>query len=308
MKPIRHTAVYLTLLALASPLFTTANAHGAQQPSSGAVAFARLDQLLAAVERGLAQVERTGTIATDFDIEAALDSYYREANAAFGTAMRAAIEDAKKLTTQSTGTPAAGRRIVDWERRISAHRPRVEKIVAQVTDINLKVRDGRIMFSPELVRSFRSDEKEELRTWLTPQALLKYKGLLAADTQQPTIPKTVISALEMGRPAASPTPASHRSTASSLSVRALTVGASALRESEPALPEPAVAVTCVAVCSNPITAPEGCLPCIVLALGTGSFLATQIDAALDACNRKRTRIGRAICKAGAILGFIVIIA
>jgi hypothetical protein len=301
MKPIRCITVCLVVIAMVAPVFSTASASSAQQPPSISEIFSRLDQQLAAVEVGIAQIERSGAITQDFDVESALDSYYREANSAFRMSMQTTIDDARALKSEA-GQSAAGRRLAEWEERIIAHQPRVERIVGQVTDINLKVRDGRVMFAPELVRSFEADEKQELREWLTPEALLQYGSLLSSNNQRPAPSRAAISTREIGRPLGLPTPARYRSAPHSMNLRAVAYGAPTV-----AALEPAVAATCVAVCSNPATA-AGCVPCVGLALGTGSFLATQIEVALEECNRKRTRLARAACKAGAILGFIVIIA
>jgi hypothetical protein len=107
MKSIRSITVCLLLLALGVPLFATSNVGAAQQPSLAAT-FARLDQLLATIERGLAQIERTGAITTEFDIEAALDSYYREANSAFGVTMRLPARKPRESTDNPQGLQRPG--------------------------------------------------------------------------------------------------------------------------------------------------------------------------------------------------------
>jgi hypothetical protein len=181
---------------------------------------------------------------------------------------------------------------------MAGHRDRMEKVVSRLTIINMKVRDGSILFAPELLKKLPKEEMEELRQWLTPEAIRKYqaldKSLFAAgpggggDFDQ-------VLAQELYLPPGCPTCRPRKWAPLELLGDLLA----------PDDAEAAIAAGCVAICS---AQPAGCVPCLIVA-GFGADQVVQLlERELEFCNSRRTRVGRAICKAGVILGFIATIA
>jgi len=68
--------------------------------------------------------------------------------------------------------------------------------------------------------------------------------------------------------------------------------------------EAVMAAGCLNTCT---VAPPTCLPCVGLAIGLTSTIVVKLDAALDDCDGLRTRVGRALCKTGVVIGFLGII-
>lgn len=278
----------------------------AQQPAS----FARSEAALAAIEKGLSQIERGRRITEQLDPEASLDAYYKALRQDYEVTMQAITEDARRAEEAArTGRKVAGagpgQKLGAWEKQVGALRGRTEKIVNRLTQINLGLRDASIMIAPELLKKMPGDEVRELRQWMTPEAIRKYQALdrslfTEGAAQASPLPPPAVTA-SMTRPGQC------RGCGAFLRSRQQERAGSLLADLGDLLvrdAEAALAVTCVTTCT---ASPPACLPCVVAAVGATSFLATQLDAAFDKCDDRRTRLGRTICKIGVVLAFLTVI-
>jgi len=250
-----------------------AGAQGTRPTPSGTGPFADIDASLARIEAGLGQIERTQKVTESFDLDAEIATYRDRLRKAYDASLQAAQDEAKKEQTRKGAGAGAGQRLQAWETKAANHPPRVEKVLNRVMTINLKVRDGRVMIAPELLRKLPAEEMDELRKWLTPAAIKKYQAI---------DPSLFASA--------------------SMDPRNMLVWLGDALVSEA---EGAVAITCVPVCS---ATPAACIPCVGAVVGVGSFLVTKLDEAFAECDKLRTRFLRGACKVGAVLALITLIA
>jgi hypothetical protein len=307
------TILILPILAL---FCATAGAQSPAPRPTSPKPFAGMDLALVKIEDALTKIDQSKKIAADFDLEAALESYQEELRDAYVGTLEAAQEDARKAERLPPGRQAgalapAAAGIRDWEDKIAEHRQRAEEIVQRLTEINLEVRAGDVLLDPELVRTFSADEAAAFREWLTPEAIRRYRAIdrslfagLSPDPRlwQGSAPEQRLAGhadeFFPGTLAPPPPPAEEGPSP-------LATVLHFLRELIEPQAEAALAAGCVVACGT--VQPEVCLACVAAALGTGAFLTTQLDNALDACDSRRTRLGRAICKAGVVLAYIVLI-
>lgn len=261
-----------------------------------AAGAADLDAALAAVETGVGQIEKSGRITGRDDLDAVLDRYQAELLETYAAMVREVEKEAGKAVAARQKGTAAAAALQAWEDQMARHRARIEKVVPRLTAVNMKVRDGSIVFAPELLKTMPADEVEELRRWLTPEAIRKYRALdrslFAAGPVGGRAAEEVL-AQELGLPDDCP---QCRPRSRSLLV--------ALNDLLAPDAEAAIAAGCVAVCA---AQPEGCIPCLIVAGFGADQVVKLLDRALEDCNRRRTRVGRALCKTAVILGFIATI-
>jgi len=280
------SAGFAALVFMAAPSFAAQDAApcGAVEPS------------LAAVEKGLAQVERSGKITEDIDFDASLNRYQQELQTCYAGTMQAVQEEAKKAAAAHQSGKDAAARLAAWEKVMNGHRPRVEKAVSRLTTINMKVRDGSVLYTPDLLKKMPKEELDELHQWLTPDAVRKYqaldKTLFTAAVLPAELDQILISELAPPPGCRSCRPRNH--TLFDAFADLLAPDAEAV-----------IAGACVPVCSQP----EACIPCLIAA-GVGEVEITKLmQSELASCDRtRRTRIGRALCKTAVILGYLVTIA
>jgi hypothetical protein len=275
--------------------------------------LAKAEAALAAIENGLGQIERSRRITEQFNTDTALENLYQELRQNYDSTMKAISEDARRAeeATRSgakAARPGPGDKLEAWERQMGVMRGRAEKIINRLSQINLGLRDGSILIAPELLKKMPAEEVQELRQWLTPEAIRKHQALdktlfpAGAAQKSPFPPPALTAGMTMPggqcpacRAFARPRPQEH---ASSLFDE---LGDMLVPEADAAL-----AVTCVGTCR---VSPPACIPCIIAAVGVTSFLATQLDAGFKGCDSNfRTRLGRAVCKAGVVLAFLTVIA
>ena len=317
MRPLRCAPVCLAFILLLVTQSEVLEAQDAKAAPSEAPRFADVDSSLSAVENGLRRIERSKTLDEQFDPERALDSYRRELRKVYDATMQATLEDARKSeaalqTGRKVETSAPAKRLQAWEKDIVGHRTRMEKVVARLTEINMKIRDGSIMIAPGLFKTLPKEEVEELRQWLTPEAIRKYQSIDRSlfgslDIEKKLPQRHLASGIEFARPGeimgdtlggSRPAPL-YRPRGVSRSLLAW------LGDFIQPRAEAVVAVGCVVVC---VTAtPAACVACVAGAIGYGALLTTQLDNALAGCEVFRTRTARAICKAVVIGGVIEVI-
>jgi hypothetical protein len=271
---------------------------GSRALAAQAAPSSPMDTALAAVEAGLGQIETSGKITEAIDLDAALDRYQGEAQKSYESTFQAVKDDAAKAAAAHQPGTSAANRLQAWERTLTSHRARMEKVISRLTAINMKVRDGSILFAPDLVKKLPKEELDELRQWLTPDAIRKYqaldKSLFAAGPGAAWVPDTVL-AQELSLPAGCP--ACRPRSRSPLTLLDDLLAPDA---------EAAIAAGCVTVCG---ATPEACVPCLIVAGEGANQLVKLLQDGLKLCDSTRhTRIGRALCKAGIVLGFIATIA
>ena len=300
-------ALPISLLFLAGAAFAQVPA----SPAADAPSFAKAAAAFAALENVVAQIERGRKLTESLDPEPAVATCYKELRQAYEPTLRAIAEEAKKAEeAQKAGkkapSPGPGQKLAVWERQAVAFRGRAEQIVSRLTRINMGLRDGSILIAPELLKKMPADEVQELRQWLTPDAIRKYQALDkslfaegAAELSSPFPPPAVTAAMTMpGRCRACGDLASRPRPGSGSLLDDL--GDLLVPEAEAAM-----AAGCVAICT---AQPPACPACIFTAIGVTSVLASQIDAAFDRCDRIRSRVGRGLCQAGVIVLFTAAIA
>ena len=266
-------------------------ASGADRPTP----FSGIESSLAAVEGGLRQIETSGKITRQIDFDASLEHYQQELRKSYEVTTQAVQDEAKKAVAARQPGAAAAKRLQAWEDVVAGHRARMEKVIKGLTIVNMKVRDGSILFAPELLKEMSKDEVDELHQWLTPEAIRKYqaldKSLFAGQVDGRDFEDLLAREL-------SPPPGCRQCRPRSTSPLSL------LDDLLAPDADAALAAGCVAVC---MADAAGCVPCLVVAGLGASSLVALIEGQQKFCNG-RTRIGRAICKAAVVLGVIAIIA
>ncbi|HWN41172.1 MAG TPA: hypothetical protein VNW71_03065 [Thermoanaerobaculia bacterium] len=305
-----------TPLWFALPVLTLflAGAATAQVPAgrpAGAPSFARAEAAFAAVENVLTQIEKGRKLTESLDPEPAVAACYKELRQAYEPTLKAIAEEAQKAEeARKAGKkmpgPRPDQKLAAWERQAVAFRGRAEKIVSRLTQINMGLRDGSILIVPELLKKMPAEEVQELRQWLTPEAIRRYQAIDkslfaegAAELVSPFPPPAVTAAMTM--------PERCRS-CGDLASRPRPRNRSLLDDLGDLLvpdADAAMAAGCVLICG---AQPEACPACIFTAIGVTSALAAQIDGALDRCDRFRTRVARGLCTAGVIVLFAAAIA
>lgn len=274
----------------------------AQNATSGQ-SFAKFEGQLRAVEDMLGQIERGKRITEKLDTSEALDALFAELKASYEPTMTGLIEEARKAEEAAkagrrVARPNPSQRVDAWERQVGGFKLRMEKVVNRLTQINLDLRSGDILIAPEVLRSAPAEELEELRQWLTPEAIRKYQNLDPKffANQSGVVQPSEDLRIAMTQPgschacslfAEPPPPTLFDHVSELFAPRA----------------DAAIAATCVAACANPAVCPA----CLAAALGVGAFLVVQVENGLEACDRFG-KARRAVCKAGVILGFLVTIA
>lgn len=278
-------------------------AQGAAREETPVPDLTEVEAALDRVEARLSEVERSRRITAETDPEPALDAYLEALQEAYGKL----LEEAERAESGPGGAREVARILQAWEDLAQDHQGRAEEIFRRLTEMTVALRDGGILLAPELLRSFSEEELEDLRRWLTPEAIRAYQEL------------------DERLFAAGPAPDAEARTAWSLAT-AVPEGCALCRDGmeraqagKPGLlgsallglldwtapdSDAAVAAGCVAVCS---AQPEACIVCVGIAIGAGSQLVEKLEEALADCNRLR-RVLRALCKAAVIAGFIAVIA
>jgi hypothetical protein len=266
-------------------------ASGADRPTP----FSGIESSLAAVEGGLRQIETSGKITKQIDFDASLERYQQELRKSYEVTTQAVQEEAKKAVAAHKPGTAAAKRLQAWEDAVSGHRARMEKVVKGLTIVNMKIRDGSILFAPELVKEMPKEEVDELRQWLTPEAVRKYQALDKSLFAGPVDGRDLedLLARELSPPDGCPECRPRSTSPLSLLDDLLAPDAGA-----------AIAAGCVAVCADP----AACIPCLVVAGLGADQVVKLLEKELPLCNQRRTRVGRALCKTAVILGFIATIA
>lgn len=316
MKLICCMTVCFSLSMLAPGRLLTADSHGASSKpaviqASVAQRFARVEQELAALENTVDQIDRTKQISGGFDFDAALATYYDDLQEVYNGTMQATMEEARSVQAaieagRRINTSTAAESLRTWEQQVGLHRSRMEKIISRLTEISMRVRDGRIMLSQEFITKLSREDRQELRKWLTAEAIQKYDAIdtrlfganwVEEESDRHRVPEERFSG---------PDDAPGRRWDADVSRRARRVGftLSPLKSATPE-PAPALAAGCVAICAANA---DACIPCIAGAIGAGAALVTQLNNALRGCDRNRIPFLRFLCKAGTILAFLALIA
>lgn len=309
MRVVRPVFLCFTLAVGLTWIGAGAAAAQSQAPRpAGSASFAKAEAALAAVENGLGQIERSRRIGEQFDANAALDTLYQELRQGYDSTMQEISEDARRAqeaarSGKKAASPGPGDKLDAWERQMGAMRGRTEKIINRLQQINLGLRDGSILIAPELLKKMPAEEMQELRQWLTPEAIRKYqaldKTLFSEGAAQNALPPAALTAA-MTRPGQCPACRAYARPRPQERTLLGDLGDMLVPEADAAL-----AVVCVGTCQS---APEACLPCLAAAVGVTSFLYIKLEDGLKACNDLRTRTGRALCKAGIVLAFLTVIA
>jgi len=307
MRAQQPTPLWFSVFILA--LFLAGAAAAQVRPADGP-SFERTAAAFAAVENVLVQIEKGHRITESLDPEPVVAACYKELRQAYEPTLKAIADEAQKAEEarkagQKAPSPNSGQKLAAWERQAVAFRGRAEKIVSRLTQINIGLRDGSILIAPELLKKMPADEVQELRQWLTPEAIRKYQALDksffaegAAELTSPLPPPRVTAGMiYSGHSRAGGDLASRPPRTDSLLDD---LGDLLVPEAEAAM-----AAGCVAICTAD---PPSCPVCIFTAIGVTSALTAQIDAALDRCGRFRTRVARGLCQAGVIVVYAAAIA
>jgi hypothetical protein len=289
MKTARWIAACFALLALTAGPRAAA---GADRPTP----FSGIESSLAAVEGGLRQIETSGKITRQIDFDASLERYQEELRKSYEATTQAVQDEAKKAVAAHQPGTAAAKRLQAWEDALAGHRTRMEKVIKGLTAVNMKVRDGSILFAPDVLKEMPKEEVDELKQWLTPAAVRKYQALdksLFAGPVARREPEQLL-ARELSPPAGCK--ACRPRSRSPLSLLDDLLAPDA---------EAAIALGCVSICG---AQPEGCIPCLIVAGFGTDQLVKILDQDLKICANRHTRIGRALCKTAVVLGFIATIA
>jgi hypothetical protein len=282
----------------------------AQARPAAAPSLARAEAAFTAVENVLTQIEKGHKITEALDPEPVVAACYKELREAYEPSLKAIGDEAQKVADAMKGgqkapSPGPGDKLAAWERQVAALRSRADKMVSRLTQINIGLRDGSVLIAPELLKKMPADEVKELREWLTPETVRKYRALDktlfpegAAELDSPFPPPAVTAAMT--------TPGRCRS-CGELLPRQRPRNRSLLNDLDDLLvpdAEAAMAYGCVAICT---ATPPNCPACIFTAIGVTSALTAKLDSALEACNRLHTRVGRGLCQAGVIVIYIGLI-
>lgn len=310
MRVQQPTPLWFALPVLTLFLAGAATAQVAAGRPADAPSFARAEAAFAAVENVLTQIEKGRKLTESLDPEPVVAACYKELRQAYEPTLKAIAEEAQKAEEarkagKKVPGPSPDQQLAAWERQAVAFRGRAEKMVSRLTQINIGLRDGSILIDPELLKKMPAEEVQELRQWLTPEAIRRYQAIDkslfagAAELTSPFPPPAVTAAMTL--------PGRCRS-CGDLASRPRPRNGSLLDDLGDLLvpdADAAMAAGCVAICA---AQPEACPACIFTAIGVTSALAAQIDGALDRCDRFRTRVARGLCTAGVIVLFSAAIA
>jgi hypothetical protein len=212
----------------------------------------------------------------DLGIEKALDEYMQ----VIQSAAPAKLQDITDISKPQPQTSPA-KQISALEKLLISHRNKLEMIVAKIGKIDMRIRDGEVLLSPEYIRSLSPEELSEFKRLLTPKGLQKnqkkYKDIVGQINLD--IPPQKVSCLERFFKQ---------------------ISNIVVPEAEAAL-----AVGCVASCG---TLSPACVGCVGGALGTGAYLTVELQNALKKCNKKKWSWQRKLCKSVTILAYVTIIA
>lgn len=286
---------WIAAAGLVTLLFTGSAAGAATAARPSPSKYADMDNALSSVESGLAQINRSGRITEAFDPDTAVGQYLETIRKSYDATMKTAADQAKG---DKAGAAAASATLSAWEDAMRIHRPRADKLLSGLTEINLKVRDGRVLFAPELLKKLPKEEIDELKQWLTPDAIKKYQALdktLFADVTLPGETPRSVLLTEMAPPAGCRECRLRQKTVLSWLDDALAPDAEAV-----------ASFACIAICKG---ASSGeCVACVAGAVGLGAVIVTRLEDAFADCNKKPTKVGRALCKAGVVVALLAYIA